>query len=433
MRIHGQYWSALSHHSHAEKDAFNKKAAEVRSSSHRAIQDEVGETETRLQIASMRETSASETACTSMVASGAKLPAKALASWSLVSKAKMFGKSVVRKLAEENILGVQPITPEREEELLDESQLPANLPQQRSALYNLVARKRDRFLNACFAVQSTSGLMWYRCVLAIAQPATLMFMKVEEVHVAEVAFDINSSISTWPQLTRACFSFQWSFESVQFTSHDIFRSVDPDFAGVVTPTTFKSAGTLVAWSDMFALSSLLAEDGVLEEELAPKPKKQRMTQAETESELLEEHPWLQALLSKTDPVETHGLPSGSAGSAPVEETAAELDLVRREHVHRSNFGREVEHRTYRAQALRLTLSASFDYHAHGEETSKALAKLYMSKVMHVTRHWLTAGTESKLLTCPAFVVPESISPPAPDQKMSVRRWQEYLAMGPDVA
>eukprot|EP00971_Amphidinium_carterae_P332217 6466258-Amphidinium_carterae.1 len=80
----------------------------------------------------------------------------------------------------------------------------------------------------------------------------------------------------------------------------------------------------------------------------------------------------------------------------------------------------------------MKLSASFDYHAHGEDVSARLARLYKAKVMHVTRHWLSTGSEAKLLSCPLFVLPDDLVPPEPAQKLSLRRWTEYLNMGPPV-
>eukprot|EP00971_Amphidinium_carterae_P338190 6475424-Amphidinium_carterae.5 len=78
----------------------------------------------------------------------------------------------------------------------------------------------------------------------------------------------------------------------------------------------------------------------------------------------------------------------------------------------------------------MKLSASFDYHAHGEDMSKTLGKLFQAKIMHVTRFWLSTGSEAKLSTCPRFVVPAELIAPDSSQKMSHRRWMEYLNVGP---
>eukprot|EP00971_Amphidinium_carterae_P085313 1687671-Amphidinium_carterae.1 len=84
MRIHGQYWDALTRE---EKDAYNRKAVHVKSASHHALAEEILDTETRLQIAVMRETTSVARSSTSMVASSARLPVIALQRWSTLSGA----------------------------------------------------------------------------------------------------------------------------------------------------------------------------------------------------------------------------------------------------------------------------------------------------------------------------------------------------------
>eukprot|EP00971_Amphidinium_carterae_P349506 6491046-Amphidinium_carterae.5 len=474
MRIHGQYWDALTHE---EKDAYNRKASEVRSATQHVLDEEIRDTESRLQIAVMRETSAVQRASTSMVASSARLPDSALRTWSTLSSARVFADGNLRKLGENAMKGVESLSAEREQELVAASLLDKQDTEPKSSLYVQVARNRDKFLNACFAVESSDGIQWFRCILAIVTPPTLQFMEVREVEVQPVPFHVESQVSTFSQLTRASFSYKWSFDSVQFTSRDIFVDADPDFVGVVTPTSFKATSTLVAWSDLLALSSFLQEEGPCVEESEPKPKKPRIVESEAQSGLIVAHPWLRALgATSRASSSTSALPE-EAPQEPDTGTAVEsqdiVEVADREIFHAlrsalradntgeghtdtddsmfavsilggkwnvertgrklygSRYDVRKESAAHKCCSLHgMKLSASFDYHAHGEETAKTLATLYQAKIMHVVRHWLGTGSEAKLASCPPFVVPPDLKAPDASQKMSLRRWNEYLNMGP---
>eukprot|EP00971_Amphidinium_carterae_P197593 3921692-Amphidinium_carterae.1 len=222
MRIHGEHWSSLSQ---AERDGYALKAVGVRSASQHVLDEQIEDTETRLRIAEMREDTASRTRSTSMVSSGARLPGSALDTWSTLSHAAVFSDKKVQNISKQHLSGVEPLSVEREQELMESSHM-----------YDLLPPES----------QVRSPL----CILAIAQPALLHFLPLEEVCVPEVSFDLRAPISTWSTLLHASFSFQWTFQEVVFTSRDIFMDVDPDFIGVVTPSFFKAAGTLVAWTDM---------------------------------------------------------------------------------------------------------------------------------------------------------------------------------------
>eukprot|EP00971_Amphidinium_carterae_P281796 5594024-Amphidinium_carterae.1 len=254
MRIHGAHWSSLTQ---AERDGYAFKAIGVRSASQHVLDEQIADTETRLRIAEMREETTSRTQSTSMVSSGARLPESALDTWSTLSRAAVFADNKVQNISKQHLSGVEPMSVEREQELMEASHLLPPESQNRSPLYMRVAKDRQKFLNACFAITSGGSVLWYRCILAIAQPSLLQFLPLEERSVDEVSFDLKAPISTWSSLLHASFSFQWTFPEVVFTSRDIFMDVDPDFVGVVTPSVFKAAGTLVAWTDMVSLSFLL--------------------------------------------------------------------------------------------------------------------------------------------------------------------------------
>eukprot|EP00971_Amphidinium_carterae_P207080 4108631-Amphidinium_carterae.2 len=238
-----------------------------------------------------------------------------------------------------------------------------------------------------------------------------------------------------------------------------------------------AAGTLVAWSDLVSLTSLLPDEETCLEESEPKPPKTRISRSDADTSLLAEHPWLRGLgaslgaASSSEALPLDGVEAGNTQEAGEshdivetadreifhalrtalradnsEETVTETDdsmfsvsiLGGKWNVQRTGrklYGSRYDVRKDTAAHKCCTLhgmklSASFDYHAHGEDMSKALGKLFQAKIMHVTRYWLSTGSEEKVTTCPRFVLPPELIPPESSQKMSYRRWTEYLNMGP---